>query len=183
MIGARGDILDQGVHELGPLIARKLDGGDGNDELGGRLGGTTILGGEGLESHVLDLGLDRGSDLLNPSPLYLAQGNQISGGESVLQGKTCGGSNMGLRGFVCQFLAEGSEITSLRDISNPVPSHIDMTHDSKREKKKEKKRRRRRTYKVGLGSVEELLFGVGTCRRIWRTRGKNIRSARVTIHE
>ena len=92
---------------------------------------------------------------------------------------------MGLRGFVCQFLAEGSEITSLRDISNPVPSHIDMTHDSKREKKKKerKKEKRRRTYKVGLGSVEELLFGVGTCRRIWRTRGKNIRSARVTIDE
>lgn len=144
MIGARGDVLDQGVHELGPLIARKLDGGDGNDELGGRLGGTTILGGEGLESHVLDLGLDRGSDLLNPSPLYLAQGNQISGGESVLQGKTCGGSNMGLRGFVCQFLAEGSEITSLRDISNPVPSHNDMTHDSKREKKRKKEEKKKK---------------------------------------
>lgn len=117
MIRASSDILDQGVHELGPLVARKLDGGDGDDELGGRLGGTTILGGEGLDSHILDLGLDLEGDLLNPSPLYLAQGSQISGGESVLQGKTGGGSNMGLRGFVCQFLAEGGEIASLRDIS------------------------------------------------------------------
>ena len=72
MIGAIRDILHQGVHKFGPFIARKFDGRDRDDELSGRLGGTAILGAQGLEGEFLDLGLDFGANLLDPSPLHLA---------------------------------------------------------------------------------------------------------------
>lgn len=72
MIGPIRNILHQGVHEFGPLIAREFDGRDGDDELGGGLGGTAILGGQGLEGEILDLDLDFGADLCGPSPLHLA---------------------------------------------------------------------------------------------------------------
>lgn len=72
LIGTRCDILDQDVHKFGPFIARKFDSGNGDDKLGGRLGGTAIFRGQGLERKFLDLGLDFEVDLLNPSRLHLA---------------------------------------------------------------------------------------------------------------
>jgi hypothetical protein len=57
-VGAVSDALDEGGHELRPLVAGHLDGGHGGDELGG--GGADLLcgGRQGAQGQLLDDLLD-----------------------------------------------------------------------------------------------------------------------------
>lgn len=108
------DVLDEDVHEFGPLIARQLDRSNRNDQGSSGVPSSGIGRVQGLERELLDLRLGLGVDLLNPSKLHFTQLGLVSEGESVLQGDT--GSDTNVRGavFVGQFLTEGDEVGSLR---------------------------------------------------------------------
>ena len=69
-VAALSDVLDEGSHELWPLIAGYFDGGNRGNELGGRTADSPGGSGECAQSHLLDLLLDLGAQV-DPSVLDL----------------------------------------------------------------------------------------------------------------
>ena len=120
-----GHILDKNAHQLRPLIARQLDGGNRNDKGSSGTSGANIRRLKGLERKLLDLGLGLGVDALGPSELHLAQLGLIPESESVLQGNTGSDTDMRRTALVGKFLTESNKVGSLSDnggISVQIPS-------------------------------------------------------------
>ena len=107
------DARHQGMHQLGPLVARQLDPRDGGNDLGGGLAGLAVGRGQGLEGKLLDACLGLLGGLVEPFCLKGSLVAVLSSGEGILQGDTSGSSDVALSTFVRELLDEGREVLGL----------------------------------------------------------------------
>ena len=110
---AATDILNQSRHQIGPLFARQLDGGDGGNKLCRRVPSSCVVACKCLKGVALDLRLDLRSKPLKPSGLNLAQASEVAGGERVLESKTGCYTDLRLGSFVCKLAGEGGQVALL----------------------------------------------------------------------
>lgn len=98
------DVADQRPHEVGPLVARELNPGNGGNDLCGSRSSLGIAGAKCLQGEVLDARLRLLVGLLEPFCLEGSLVGKLSSGECVLEGETCRGSDVALGVLVCQLL-------------------------------------------------------------------------------
>jgi len=99
-----GHILDQDVHEVGPLISGQFDCCDRNNQRSGSIPSSGI-GCQGLERELLNLCLRLGGNLVDPSALHFTELVLVSEGKGILQGDTGGNTDVRRAFFAGQLLA------------------------------------------------------------------------------
>lgn len=104
VVVSAGHILDQDVHEVGPLISGQFDRGDRNNQRSGSIPSSGI-GCQGFERELLDLCLRLGGNLVDPSALHFTELVLVSEGKGILQRDTGSNTDVGRAFFAGQLLA------------------------------------------------------------------------------